>query len=493
MTPLRCALAAAAIAIAASVTPTIIAEQARHADQPRADEIREELREAAIEGDHAAAARAARALIELEPNNPAHHYALAASLAATGDLRLAEHALDAAIDLGFTRFFDLERDPRLRPLRLTETYRLAIQSRRALLDSAAEQAAADFQRDFPGARYITRRDPRHRVITIADLPESELIHAQTQLDRVARFADHHFPQWSETEPEKPHAWAILILPGERHARKLFRGRANAAGLFNPNTRQLITRDLGPALRHELLHALHWRHMERLGQLHPIWIREGLAALPERLDPADNASTLPNHRANIVRARAESNALTPWNELFALDHRRFHQSYARTYYAESRAIMRFLESQDRLASWYRTYTETYAQDPTGALAFQTVFDAPLDEIEQRFNAFAAGLPAIPTPADPPPATLGLDLNPGRGAGPIVATPGGRRGTNAPSDSTDRLRLNDAITAINGTPTPTIHELILALAQHKPGDRVTLSLRRGSIPLTLTLELIARDDH
>ena len=479
------AIIAAAFIIAAAIPA------ATAADQPDPDELRGQLREASIEGDHAAAARAARRLIEQQPDNPAHRYALAASLAATGDIREAERALDAALDRGFTRFFDLERDPRLNPLKLTETYRLAVENRAALLDSAAEQAAAAFQRDFPGARYAIRRDHHRRVITIADLPELELGHAQTQLERVAGFADHHFPQWSNTDPDRPHAWAILILPGERHARKLFRGRTDAAGLFNPNTRQLITRDLGPALRHELLHALHWRHMEQLGQLHPIWIREGLAALPERLDPEQPNATLPNHRANIVRARAERNALTPWTQLFDLDHRRFHQSYARTYYAECRAVMRFLESKGRLAEWYRRYTQTYADDPTGAAAIEATFDAPIAEIEERFRAFAAGLPNIPTPADPPTATLGLDLAPGRGAGPLVATPGGRRGTGGPNDSTDRLRLNDAITAINNTPTPTVHELILALAQHEPGDRVTLSLRRGDTPHTVTLELIARD--
>ena len=53
--------------------------------------------------------------------------------------------------------------------------------------------------------------------------------------------------------------------------------------------------------------MHYGHMARLGQRHPLWVQEGLATLYEDydLDTAGTVRFLPNRRHNIARRRARS--------------------------------------------------------------------------------------------------------------------------------------------------------------------------------------------
>lgn len=60
-----------------------------------------------------------------------------------------------------------------------------------------------------------------------------------------------------------------------------------------------------------------------------------------------------------------------------------------------------------------------------------------------------------------------------------------GTNAPCN----LQPTDVIVAVNGNPTPTIASLHRALNTVKPGDVVSLRVRRGRRPLTVRLKTVA----
>jgi PDZ domain-containing protein len=60
-----------------------------------------------------------------------------------------------------------------------------------------------------------------------------------------------------------------------------------------------------------------------------------------------------------------------------------------------------------------------------------------------------------------------------------------GTNAPC----KLQPMDVITAVNGTPTPTIQDLHRVLGRVKPGDVVTLRIRRGAEHLTVPIRTVA----
>src|SRR5690606_4633408 len=80
-------------------------------------------------------------------------------------------------------------------------------------------------------------------------------------------------------------WVIVFLPMPRdYARwamgKFGPGWRQVGGSYSDDEKMLVTQDLGGTLRHEFWHVLHWRDQRRRGQLHPIWIMEGLCSLVE---------------------------------------------------------------------------------------------------------------------------------------------------------------------------------------------------------------------
>jgi S1-C subfamily serine protease len=54
----------------------------------------------------------------------------------------------------------------------------------------------------------------------------------------------------------------------------------------------------------------------------------------------------------------------------------------------------------------------------------------------------------------------------------------------------LRENDIITALDGTKVDTNHPLVELLAAHAPGSTVTLTVRRGTSDLTISVTLATR---
>ena len=97
--------------------------------------------------------------------------------------------------------------------------------------------------------------------------------------------------------------------GEPNLRILALGfdRPEVRGMYLHPARRLVSRDAGQSLQHEFVHLMHFAHMERTGQRHPIWVQEGLASLYEdyTLRADGSVEFHPNIRFNFARKQVTS--------------------------------------------------------------------------------------------------------------------------------------------------------------------------------------------
>jgi hypothetical protein len=289
---------------------------------------------------------------------------------------------------------------------------------------------------------------------------------------LARQADHMIATLFQAPPEYD---VLIAVPTPDDARRIFGGDELIGGIYQHSQRRLVARDIGGALRHEFLHALHYGHMERLGQEHPIWIQEGLASLYEdyELDGQGRIRFLPNHRQDIVKRRARAGRLMRWDMLFKLDSSRF-MDQAGHLYPEVRSIFAFLADRSMLVPWYGAYVQRYPEDPTGARAFEQVFGKPLSEIETEWRRWVVALPDVDTDIDYGDAWLGIETTL-RGSNDGVRVDTVRRRSAAAEAG---IRPGDVIVAVDGKPTRSLLELQQVIAGKEVGERVDVRYRRGA---------------
>ncbi|RMD65825.1 MAG: PDZ domain-containing protein, partial [Planctomycetota bacterium] len=266
--------------------------------------------------------------------------------------------------------------------------------------------------------------------------------------------------------------------------------ADTGGWYDHDHRRIIAQDLGPSLRHEFLHALHWRALTRTGQRHPEWIMEGLGALVEELAIGDDGSVrvVPTSRTNVARTLARRNRLVPVERFVSQGRRRFMGSRPLAHYAQAQTIMLYLHSQGLLGKFLRSCFETIEEDPTGLTALTRAAGATPAEFDEALRRFAAALPEVPERLAPGMASLGAALSLGRGDGPRVAAV--RPGSSAWKAG---LRRGDVIEALDGWTVRTLEALRWGLAQRAVGEQVALRVRRGRRRLTVQLPLVdAREE-
>lgn len=452
---------------------------------------------AAVEsGDLERAEAYFRAHAEQDPSTFTPWYNLAAVASLRHNPTHAEQHLAKAIALGFSDIRTLRRDPHLAALRATDFY--AELERRW-----PELLAARRNADLASAKQLAGRDADTRTL---DRWKIELVsaHGPTATDEAAAeltlladwfttavFTDLRTPDAFAEDP-----WATVILPDRaqfaRWALDTFGPEARAGistigGAYDHNRRRLVAQDHGATLRHELIHVLHWRDMGRLGQTHAPWIQEGLASLVEDYDLINDALTpVPSWRTNIVKRLSNARRLTPIEELATTSMERLTTNRPLAQYAQSRAVMLFLLDQNKLTDFYRIYTQTFDQDPTGLTALRDTlgFDDQ-NQLEAAYQDWITSLPMVAERGSDLPATLGIEIENGDGTGVRV--------TGLPAGARQRtgLSVGSFITAINNRPTRDLNELIRVLADYNPGDTITLSHRRGRLHHTTEVTLQPRN--
>lgn len=426
--------------------------------------------------------------IELDPDNFVPRYNLACVFSVQDRSDEAATMLRRAVELGFISKAQLERDPWLSNLRRTAFYDRLIENWPAVIEARRDAQVSAVRRwlDGPVERTVAE-DLRLDVLSHYDPRSTEM--AIDDLRRVARWAGSMAPEYFTLREDDP--WAVVVLPEERDFLKwavaTFGARARRAnagigGAYEHDKQRLVANDLGPTLRHEFMHVLHWRAMERTGQRHPIWIQEGIASLVEDLDPvpgrADTLRPAPSRRTNVVKRLAKANRLPTLEELAGLTHQVFSTRRPLAQYAQARTLFLYLDDRGLLDDWLRVYTADdthgFAADATGLLALDHATGIAREDAQRAYKVWVATeleeAPDRPTDVD---AQLGVALEPGEGDGPrIRSVPGSvRRATG--------LRIGDVVTSIDGRPVRGTDELLRIMAGYRPGQTATLTYRRGKL--------------
>ncbi len=443
-------------------------------------------------GEYDEAERLFRALIESQPKLFVGHYNLASALSMQGDGEAAVYAIQDAIRLGFTDLAQIRRDPDLQSFRETEFFMQLVRSWGAIIESRrdgdVENLKPLMRRKF---EQRTNEDLKIELLSSHDaiatdqaLAELELLAAwgnSTLFPEVGALNDQ--PWIVVTLPDRDGfaAWATRVLgPGAGSS-----GASSIGGAYEHSKRRLVAQDLGATLRHEFIHVLHWRDMNRLGQVHATWIQEGLASLVEDYEVAGTTLVpVASWRTNIVKRMKDRRVLPTIQTLAQTEIQAFTRTRPLAKYAQARTIMLYLLDQHELSAFYEHYTQHFDNDPTGIAALEAVLGKEIAQIEDDFRTWIDGLDMVAETGSDLQATLGIEIETGSGDGVVVT--GLPRGARARTG----LHLKSVITAINDQPTRDLFELIRVLSQYKPGDTVTLHHRRGTVHTQTQAVLVAR---
>ncbi len=418
---------------------------------------------------------AARTYIEKELNAGSTSnrllYEYARLHAKLGDDSAAGRVLVAAVAAGFTDFFALARDTALRELPETKAI---LTGRETLLD---DRASADFEavkRAFP-KNYRFVRDDTLRLQFASAFDETITAEVITEANALRNWI--HDELWDAPTDPALDPWVTVIIPTPEDFIRLV-GTAGVGGYYDPELRRLVSADLGPSLRHELMHVYHFRRLERLGQRRPHWFTEGFAALPEDLDPTTPSFTpVGSWRTDIAKRRLAAGRLRSWADLFAQDKDRFVGHRPKAQYAQSRAIVMHLYATDALKDTITAFERTHDADPLGFTAIEAATNQTAARAELAFRGWLATLDSHEPDPIKETKRLGLILTAGKGDGPEIE----RTESRSPA-SAAKLRRRDIIRAVNGRPVRTITEFLRAVA---PPTGHTLTIRRGRATIDLTL--------
>lgn len=431
------------------------------------------LHEEAVE--HYGAGRTEEALanwVEILRSQPRDTTALYNSACAVTKLGYRDEAfklLDLAVQCGFVNFEHLKRDPDLEPLRSDPRFAELLASiEKRYADAAAHMEQWSRETLGPGA--IIERDDDLRLVLATNLERETF-------DRMAKSIREQMRlQVRMLFDGPPNSYVLVLVPTPEKADELI-GSMYVGGYYDHDTRRLVLRDLGPSLRHEITHALHHGQMDRLGQSHPMWIQEGLASMFEMygVDESGAYRVLDNTRLNIVLNLRRAAALTKWRDFFAQKDDSFNRVRARGKYAEARAIFQYVAEQGRLEAWYRLYLETFSEDRTGALAFERLFDKPLEDVEHDFRAWLSTKEKVAESVPWSRPSIGVwlaDHAANDGVQILDVNPGGaaRRAG---------VRAGEVIVEIDGRPMYAVEEIVADILKRADGEEITLRLRRGRV--------------
>jgi len=451
-------------------------------------------------------------------------YNLACVRALQGDAKDAYTFLERSIDKGFITRSEMEADPMLESVRLLPEYKALLDRWAAKIDAHKERGLRLAREQFPDAKQSAIDE--HLRLTYANaFHENSFEAARAELTKLSAWAEESvFPDLFEPQTSRDDAWVVVILPSQKDFKtwavrmfgpEIMQGFSTVGGSYSNDEKRLVAQDLGPTLRHEFFHVLHWRSMTRLNQRHPTWVQEGLCSLVEDYDVIDGKlSPSTSWRTNTVQRMKSANVLLPIRQLVTRTSDHFRGQRRMGMYAQSRAVFLYLWQKGKLKDWYARYTREYAEDPSGLLSLERTVGMKAEEFDKDFRKWAATLEMVPEEMKPGMATLGVEVDTGTGEGPVVLSfqkrppspaqgPIVRKPESSPSGSkpapnsanptgnednkADRLQPGDVITSINGQPVRDLPELLRRMGQLKPGQVVPITIRRVKLIKTIDTTL------
>ncbi|MBL8760852.1 MAG: PDZ domain-containing protein [Phycisphaerae bacterium] len=451
--------------------------------------------------DWKAAEEALRALIPLDEQNFVPRYNLGCALASQGRAAEAMEAVVDAIEHGFVDRRHLVSDPFLESIRTDpgtrEPFERLVANWGEVLKRHRDANAAAAKKEFPSAKDAGLNEDL-RLVYLSSFNPKSFDAARGEIDLIGRWAGEVLFREAAPDAASNDSWAVVILPNRReflrwaiatYGQAAMNNGQGIGGSYSHDDKRLVAQDLGSSFRHEFMHVLHWRDCTRRGQLHPIWVMEGLCSLVEDydLDSAGKLVPATSWRSNTVKRLEKAGLLMSIEKLCALPRDRFMTGRPLAMYAQARTLFLYLSDQGKLEEWYAAFCETFKNDPTGVEAFERVFAKPIKQINLEYRAWVKALQAVPEEIPPGAASLGIEVDWGQGEGPIVAAMPDRLRKNGPKID---LRKGDIITAIDAKPVRDIAELVRVLSAYAPGQPVELTYRRGKLHGTTTITLVPK---
>ena len=438
------------------------------------------------DGDYHRAASFIETILVHEPRNVMMLYNGACAASRLGRLEEAGSYLMRAIEAGFRDFEHLRTDPDLAAMHGQDVFEAILEAAERVKDHlprppAVERADPidDWRRTFGEAAYRFDRDEKRGLSYAIALDDVSFAEMRGMLEQQADFLMRVLFQTAA-------AYEVLIaVPTPPHARELL-GEDRVGGMYEHSRRRLVARNIGGSLRHEFFHLTHYRNMEVLGQLHTLWVQEGLAALFEdfHIDGPEQITFLPNERHNRVKALAQAGKLEKWSSLFRLSDEQFMRR-ATDLYPQVRSIFEFVADRGLLARWYEAYVQEFDADSSGVRAFEKTFGSTITDIERQWRLWLAKRPMIDNQVDFGDASLGVRVRPMASNDGVVVEevlPGS-------GAAAAGLRADDVIVAIDRKATRSELELQAAIAERQIGQVVQVRIRREAEYLNLVVTLRA----
>jgi len=453
-------------------------QERRSIDQER-QSAESQMEPAVAKGDWRAALLVIDGFLVRHPDDALMLYNAACARAQLGELDGAFDSLRRSLDNGFGDLGTALGDPDLAPLRDDPRWpefrdrlrkKLPAGERR---DRSGEGAFEAWKKKYGDRRYTYFEDEARQLRLALAIDETsrtqmlEMLHKQGDWTVRVLFGS------VQNDP------VLIAIPHPLDFKDHFPD-ANTAGVYEHRNRRLVSRDTGASLRHEFVHLLHWGHMDRLRQVHPMWVQEGLASLFEDYEWANDGAPRfrPNIRHNLARNASMHGNAPPWPRFFALNGPQFMQK-AELNYALARSIFEFLADRAKLDVWYRAYTAGFEQDPTGLKAMEQAFERPVAEVEKEWRRWVASRGAIKDHNSIDPIILGIEVSNSNDGVKITRvlrrTPAANAG----------LRIADVIVSINNESVRSLEEMVMALGRRPRGEPVDVGYRRRGEYRTATL--------
>ncbi|MEK6700647.1 MAG: PDZ domain-containing protein [Planctomycetota bacterium] len=451
------------------------------------------------------------------------YYNLACVRAVQGDKAGAMDWLVQSIERGFSDLRQMRRDSYLKTLGDEPAFKKLVEAWPVFLDKRVEKDVELAKKLFE-ARFAEERDAKQRLVFLSSFDAAAFSDARIEVRQVVRWATLDeksvFKGMMDGPDANLDAWVLVVLPkGEafgRWAQLMFGPAAMSStsmigGAYVHDDKRLVSQDTGATLRHEFMHVLHWRDMDRRGQRHPIYVQEGLCSLTEDFDvvpgtDVDGVKAIKlasSWRTNIAKRRERGGTLIPIETMAAMPHEKFMGYRPLANYAIARTLFLWLEREGKLSDWYADYTTNFGEDPTGVKSFARIMGGEaksIAEANKRFKAWVRALPEVPEEIARGMASLGLDIETGEGDGvsvvgfgPRIKDRKSRPVGNEPlvwKVEEGEIRKGDVIRSINGRPTREMAELVRVLSGFHPGETVELAIRRGKQSVTAKVALVAK---
>ena len=321
-----------------------------------------------------------------------------------------------------------------------------------------------------GSAYTSKTDVDRHIIYISALDDQ---HLQATMQLLASFAD----AYRRTLDDSALPWGVTVILPTVDDYKPLAPAKDVAGFYRPGDRTLISIDRGRVLLHEFTHALHAADAAAAQQVHPIWVREGLATLletaaitPAGLEPRTDLRLL------AVQKALRDKTLISLDKLIAMGDKPFAKDAVQCY-AQSRYLMLYLHQQGRLNQWYRHYKAGYADDPSGLKAMEKTLGMRIWAIETAWQEWLVKLRLPIGELEAGQARLGVEVKDDQGVKVASLVSGGAAAT------AQRIAAGDTIERFNGQAVHNTAELVAAIRAAGAMQTVAIDLVRQGRKLTI----------